>query len=301
MDHLVDDGAGLDVAGPVHDRRDARAPLVDRALAFPIGAVVRRQALQGRGVDLAREHRVARAAVVALEEDERIVAHALLIERAHHAPDLVVHHRNLRSVGAPGRIADLLVAIEIGLRRLIGRVRGVEGEIEKERRFRIVLFDQLHGRVAEQGCRIARLLDRLAVAEPVEHAMLLVGEIVDLAEERPIMMVEAALERPVGPVRVAEVPLADEDGLVAGLFQGLRQEPLVGRKAISMRRRDRDLEAVAEPPSRPLLRKRGAAQIPLPPPRSLPRRLGDRRQRRLAFATMRRDCRRRIRPSRAAS
>ena len=167
----------------------------------------------------------------ALEHDERVVAHALLVERVDHPADLIVHGGDLGGIGAPGRIFNRLIPIEIGLRRLIGRVRRVEGEVEEERNFGVVAVDQFDGVVAEKGRGIARLANRLVVAEPVEHAVLLVGEIVELANERPILVIEPALARPIFGIGVAEVPFADNRRLIAGVLQRLGQKPLVGRQA----------------------------------------------------------------------
>ena len=77
--------------------------------------------------------------------------------------------------------------------------------------------------------------------------MLLVGEVVQFADERPILVVESALARPVFFVGMAEVPFADDRRLVACLLQRLRQEPFVGRQALGVARwNDGGLEAVAE-------------------------------------------------------
>ena len=77
--------------------------------------------------------------------------------------------------------------------------------------------------------------------------MLLVRKIVDLADQRAILDVETALARPVFGIGVAEVPFADDRGLIARGLQRLRQQVLVGRQAIGVvRRDDRGLQAVAE-------------------------------------------------------
>ena len=108
-------------------------------------------------------------------------------------------------------------------------------------------LDQLHGVPAEELRDVALLLHRLVVAEPVARAVRRVGEVVDLAEERAVLVVEPALPRPVLPVGVAEVPLADDRGPVAGLLQRLRQEPLLGVESVAaVRRDDERLQAVAE-------------------------------------------------------
>ena len=95
--------------------------------------------------------------------------------------------------------------------------------------------------------RVALLLDRLVVAEPVEHAVLVVGEVIQLADHRAVLVVEAALPRPILLVGVAEMPFADDRGLVAGLLEALRHEPLGGVQAVGGDGgNDGGLQAVAE-------------------------------------------------------
>ena len=110
-----------------------------------------------------------------------------LFERGDDAPDLVVHRRCAGRIGSAARIFDVLVPVEIALRRLIGRVHRVEGEIEKQRLFRIVLLDEFDGLVAEQGGGIALLLHHLVVAIPIDLVADLVREIVDLADQRSVL------------------------------------------------------------------------------------------------------------------
>ena len=74
----------------------------------------------------------------------------LCVERRDDAADLVVHRGDHRRVGAAAGVGDVRVPVEVLLRRLIRRVRRIEGEVEVERRRRVVLLDQLHGLVAEQ-------------------------------------------------------------------------------------------------------------------------------------------------------
>ena len=71
-------------------------------------------------------------------------------------------------------------------------------------------------------------------------------EIVDLADHRAVVVVETALAGPELAIGMAQVPLADHDGLVTCLFKGLRQQPLVGRQTIFAGSwNDQSLQAVA--------------------------------------------------------
>ena len=158
----------------------------------------------------AGEHGVARAAVVAVEKNERVVAQSFLVERGDDAADLVIEARDHAGVSAARGVGDVRVAVDVFLRRLIRRVRGVEGEIEIERFVRILRVDVFHRVVADELGRVALFPDRLVVAIPVEHAMLLVREVIQLADHRAVLVVEAALPRPILLVGVAEMPLADD-------------------------------------------------------------------------------------------
>ena len=94
---------------------------------------------------------------------------------------------------------------------------------------------------------VSLLPHRFVVAIPVQHAVLFVREVIDLADHRAVLVIEAALLRPVFPVGMAEMPLADDRGLVARLLQALRQQPFVVSQAVGGDREDdRGLQAVAE-------------------------------------------------------
>ena len=93
---------------------------------------------------------------------------------------------------------------------------------------------------------VALLLQELAVALPVDQPAALAGEVVHLADDVAVEVVEAAVLRPVLLVGVAEVPLADHRRLVADVLQRLRQRALVGRQAVGVAGEDHQrLQAVA--------------------------------------------------------
>ncbi len=187
------------------------------------------------------------AAVVAVEEDERAGAHAGLVQSGHHPPDLVVEARNHRGVGAPGGVLDGGVAGDVLRRGLVRGVRRVEREVEVEGHGGVVPFDEAGGVLPQERGGVPLLVHGLVVAEPVEHAALAVGEVVEFADHRAVLVLEPALPGPVLRVRVAEVPLADDGGEVPRVLQALGQEPLIGVQPVRRDRgNDRGLQAVAE-------------------------------------------------------
>ena len=76
-------------------------------------------------------------------------------------------------------------------------MRGQRCEIEEERLLAVLLVDQLDRVVSDQRRVIALFLEELAVALPVDEAAALPGEIVDLADDVAVEIVEAAVLRPV--------------------------------------------------------------------------------------------------------
>jgi len=126
-------------------------------------------------------------------------------------------------------------------------VRGVERQVQVEGLGWILGVDQLHGVIADQGGGVARFVYDFVIAIPVDSLVFFVREVVDFTNERTVLIIEATLTRPVLGIAMAKVPLADDGGVIPGVFQRLRQQPFIGRKAIGItRRNDRGLEAVAE-------------------------------------------------------
>ena len=117
-------------------------------------------------------------------------------------------------------------------------MRGERSEIEEEGLLAVLLVDEPDCVVADQRRVVALLLEERAVPLPVDQAAPLAGEIVHLADDVAVEIVEATVLRPVFPVGMAEVPLADHQRLVARLLQRLRKRPLVRRQPIGVARKD---------------------------------------------------------------
>src|SRR5271157_1437677 len=139
MNRLVHHG-GLEFSGPVGEGGHADATFVQTALAAAQFTVKSRSL--GRLINAAflvlalffalrtaSEQAGGRAAVVAREEDERVVADALLIERGNDAAHLVVEAGDHGAIGAALLILDVGVAIQVFLRHLIRCVRRQRGEV----------------------------------------------------------------------------------------------------------------------------------------------------------------------------
>src|SRR5262249_16034025 len=109
VNHLLDRNTRRGVTWPIGGRNDACAAFVEGTFAFEIRGVV------GGDFDLrhicnrAGKHWVARATVVAHENDERIVAQLPFVERIDNASDLVVHRGDRSRVGTSGFVRDVFV------------------------------------------------------------------------------------------------------------------------------------------------------------------------------------------------
>ena len=114
VDRLIDGPTGFDPAGPVGERDDPRAPLVDRGLAIAVRAVVARD-LHLRRIRHTGGAGRPRAAIVAVEDDQRVFTHVPLLEGDHHPPDLVIHRRDHRGIGTARRVADGPVSVQVFL------------------------------------------------------------------------------------------------------------------------------------------------------------------------------------------
>ena len=94
-----------------------------------------------------------------------------------------------------------------------------------------MVLDDVYGFVPDQGREVAVFLEELAVPLPIDQSAPLLGEIVHLADEIAVEMIEASVLRPVFLVGMAEVPLADHGRLVAGFLQCLRERAFVRRQS----------------------------------------------------------------------
>ena len=142
VDRFVDHGR-LELARPVDERRNPNAALVKRAFPRTEMAIGRRRLLAKahaaallavlRGAGARGEQRTGRAAVVAREQDDRVVAQPLLFKCGDNAADLIVQRRDHAGIGPPLLILDRGVTVAVLLGHLVGRVGGQRGEVEEER------------------------------------------------------------------------------------------------------------------------------------------------------------------------
>src|SRR5262249_25303752 len=218
---------------PVRERADARTALVEHTLAVAIRTIVTRNLDLGNVGHLTGEHFALRTAVVALEDNERVVTKTFLVDRGNNVADLVVHARYHPGVSAASGLLYVLVTIDILLRRLVWGVWSVESEVEIERFVAILCVDVSDRVLADELSRVAFFPDRLVITEPVQHSVFLVREVVQLADHRTVLVIEAALLRPILLIGVTEMPFANDGRIVAGFLETLRHEPLGGIQPIA--------------------------------------------------------------------
>jgi hypothetical protein len=145
---------------------------------------------------------------------------------------------HLGAVGVPPLVEAPAVGLDpLGL-HVVGRVAGPGGVVEEERLVRrrhVRVLDHLDGVVGQVGVEVVAVLGRRRRRDGrvVLHQ---VGEpLARVATHEAVVALEAPAERP-GTVRArarrlggrGEVPLADGEGVVAGVAQDGRQEGLVG-------------------------------------------------------------------------
>ncbi len=142
---LVEAHPGGDLPFPPHRERHAHPALEQRELA----ALVRR---------VARRARVQRAAVVADEDDEGVLAEPAVVERLHHAPDRLVQRADQREVRAANRVLLVGERVPVALLRLEGGVRVLVRQVEEER-LALVAIDEGDRVVGEAIGQVAGLVD----------------------------------------------------------------------------------------------------------------------------------------------
>ena len=68
-----------------------------------------------------------------MENDQRVLSEATLIQRTDDPADLVIHRGDHRRIGAAVDITDLLVLVDVLLRHLVRRMRCGESDIHEKR------------------------------------------------------------------------------------------------------------------------------------------------------------------------
>ena len=244
----LDPAAALDVSGrPARCCSDPGAAFKHAALGAPVGAIV----ADADGT-----------AVVTEEQDEGVLGNTVIVDRvqdaAHAFVERVDHRRMNATPVAPPLVGgkrpagrrllpaarrleriEAVIQRQILLLRLQRRVRSAERNVEEERRLAGgVPVDEPHRVFGQQVRHIPLLVDRLVVVTPVALPFAHLREVVDrrvVAHE----LGEAAAQRVVLALEVAEVPLAEDAAvLVARRGQDLRQRDLRGVHPVVAPRRD---------------------------------------------------------------
>ena len=206
-------GVDSDVARPAGDGWDAEAAFEQLHLGAGEGPYV--------GESL--------AAVVAGEDHDRVVGEPILVEGFEDTAYLLIHRDNHAGVG--GLVAAVVVGEvagdALGFGFVVGAfprpVRRVEVERDEKWLFGFgVVADGGDGAVAEEVGEVAVVVDEGVLIPEVVGvgggSAGFVGEVVELAAAEAVEVVVSGFEwAEVG--EPAEVPLADQGGSVAGLFQ----------------------------------------------------------------------------------
>ena len=113
-------------------------------------------------------------------------------------------------IGAALLVAHFFIEIQIFPRRLQGRLRRIEGQVQEQRLGGIVFLDDARGFLADQRGAVAFFPDQPLVSMPVGLAQLVgLAQAVDVAVEAAVKTVESALRRPVFFLVVTQLPLAE--------------------------------------------------------------------------------------------
>ncbi|OPZ04305.1 MAG: hypothetical protein BWZ10_03187 [candidate division BRC1 bacterium ADurb.BinA364] len=169
-----------------------------------------------------------RAAVVAVEENQRLFFQVQLAQFVQYAPHGVVHGGGHAGIGSPFRIGNVREAVLVGLERLERRVHGVEGQV-KEKGLILGAFDEC-GRFAGEGVgEVFLLFDRLAVADDGIDIRLAGHVGVGAAEEAEVI-VESALVRAQSLLE-ADMPFPGHSGCIAQVLELFGQSLLIQRQA----------------------------------------------------------------------
>src|SRR5687767_6408366 len=108
----------------------------------------------------------------------------------------------------------------------------VEGDVEEQRLVLVALANKARRLIGQQERAVPFVSVGLIVAMPVKPAVADVREVVERAVVVTVLMIEAAGGRQILLLEMAEVPLADDRGLVAGFLEGGGEGALLERQAV---------------------------------------------------------------------
>ena len=233
-------GSGQEGGRPVHGQAGR--------VADGAGRHARRPACKQRHADAAFEqvHLLAHerpgigealTAVVAGEDDERVLAQAFFLQRIQQPADAFVHVMDHALIGVDGAAVDMLAhalqAFGLGavLARQPGPVRRAVVQREVEGLLGRLAFDEVHGAAAQQIGQVAVFGVRLLVAPEVgAPARIAVGEVVGAAGVKAVELLVARQAR--AEMRgVAQMPFADQGRGIAGVAQQRGHRGVIGRQA----------------------------------------------------------------------
>ncbi len=234
----VDHRPRLDPSGPAHEHRHADAAFEQRQLPPAI-----------RGVDLGQAY-IARAAIIAGKDDDRVVVEPLLLQRRHDPPDAAIERAHHRGIDAQAVRLDIAHRLVIRLGRL---QRGVDVPVRKiqEERAVAVRLDHLDRLVGPVICQIAaglepvaaivaggilhprpeELVDRVEGQLGVDRVRVVLGQMQRAGHQQALV---EALRIGAEFRSVAQMPLADMDAVIARRFQDLGDRALAAGQTLAI-------------------------------------------------------------------
>ena len=135
-----------------------------------------------------------RPAIVAGEDNDRVIVNATVFERLHDLSHSFVHRGDHAGISTAGTF-DIGKSIRVTRRYLMRRMHCVERDIKEQRFVRRFFLNSPACFLSDQSCRVAFFGYRFVVAMPVVFISASVSVVVDRTEPMSVLMIEASMGR----------------------------------------------------------------------------------------------------------
>ena len=125
------------------------------------------------------------------------------------------------------------IPLKLFLGRLQGRVRRIERHIEKQRRIRIMGFDNIRRFLPHQIRCVSLFVNRLTVPVPIVPAVPIMSKVIQGPIIVAVLQIEATLQRQVLRFEMTQMPLANDRRCVASRLHSHRQGLLLQRQPMT--------------------------------------------------------------------